>query len=64
MGSAAQKYHELALECLNLAEAAHDPATQDQLLRLARLLRLAERWARGQTGGLRQERGRSPVAQS
>jgi hypothetical protein len=38
--NAAAKYHELALDCLNLAEAAHDPATQDQVLRLA------ERWAR------------------
>ena len=37
---AARRYHELALDCLNLAEAAHDPATQDQVLRLA------ERWAR------------------
>ena len=37
---AAPKFHELALDCLNLAEAAHDPATQDQVLRLA------ERWAR------------------
>jgi hypothetical protein len=40
MNYAAQKYHELALDCLNLAEAARDPATQDQVLRLA------ERWAR------------------
>jgi hypothetical protein len=40
MEYSARKYHELALDCLNLAEAAHDPATQDQMLRLA------ERWAR------------------
>jgi hypothetical protein len=37
---AARKYHELALDCLNLAQAARDPATQDQVLPLA------ERWAR------------------
>src|SRR6266516_7545011 len=30
-----RKYHQLALDCMNLAEAAHDPATQGQLLRLA-----------------------------
>jgi hypothetical protein len=33
-------YHQLALDCLNLAEAARDPAVQDQILRMA------ERWAR------------------
>ncbi len=37
---AAQKYHQAALDCLNLAEAARDPITQD------RLIRLAEQWAR------------------
>jgi hypothetical protein len=32
---AVRKYHQLALDCLNLAEATRDPATQDQMLRLA-----------------------------
>jgi hypothetical protein len=32
---AIRKYHQLALDCLNLAEATRDPATQDQMLRLA-----------------------------
>jgi hypothetical protein len=32
---AVQKYHQLALDCLNLAEAVSDPATQGQMLRLA-----------------------------
>jgi hypothetical protein len=33
--NAAKKYEQLALDCLNLAEATRDPATQDRLLRLA-----------------------------
>jgi hypothetical protein len=33
--NAAKKYEELALDCVYLAEAARDPATQDRLLRLA-----------------------------
>jgi len=38
------KYHQLALDCLNLAEAARDPAIQDQMLRMAELwARLADR---------------------
>jgi hypothetical protein len=37
---AAAKYRGLTLDCLNLAEAAHDRATQDQVLRLAK------RWAK------------------
>ena len=36
----ARKYHQLALDCLSLAEAARDPAIQDQMLRMA------ERWAK------------------
>jgi hypothetical protein len=32
---AARQYHQLALDCLNLAGATHDPATQDQMMRLA-----------------------------
>ena len=60
MQRAAPKYHELALDCLNLAEAAHDPTTQDQLLRLA------ERWARladrAEGGASRADRFRDEVA--
>ena len=33
--NAAHKYHQMALDCLSLAEATRDPATQDRLLRLA-----------------------------
>jgi hypothetical protein len=45
---AAAKYRGLALDCLNLAEAAHDRATQDQVLRLAkRWAKLADRAASG-----------------
>jgi hypothetical protein len=33
--NAAKKYEQLALDCVNLAEAARDPATQDRLLQLA-----------------------------
>jgi hypothetical protein len=41
--NAASKYEQLALDCLNLAEATRDPATQDRLLRLADLCaRLAD----------------------
>jgi len=40
MDHSARKYHQLALDCLSLAEAARDPAVQDQMLRMA------ERWAR------------------
>ena len=32
---AVRKYHQLALDCLNLAEATRDPATQNQMFRLA-----------------------------
>jgi hypothetical protein len=35
-----RKYHQLALDCLNLAAGTRDPAMQDQMLRMA------ERWAR------------------
>jgi hypothetical protein len=34
---AAQNYHRMALECLELAEAARDPASQDALIRMAEL---------------------------
>jgi hypothetical protein len=37
---AAWEYHRLALDCLELAEAARDPAVRKQMIRLA------ERWAR------------------
>jgi hypothetical protein len=40
----AQNYHRMALECLQLAEAARDPASQDALIRTAELwARLADR---------------------
>lgn len=43
MGTA-QEYHRMAMECLELAEAAHDPARQDALIRMAELwARLADR---------------------
>jgi hypothetical protein len=43
MGTA-QNYHRMALECLELAEAARDPAAQDALIRMAELwARLADR---------------------
>jgi hypothetical protein len=32
---AARQYERLALDCLNLAEGTRDPATQNQLIRLA-----------------------------
>ena len=38
--AAAQDYHRMALECLDLAETAPDPGSQDALIRMA------ERWAR------------------
>ena len=38
--SAAQDYHRMALECLDLAETARDPASQDTLIHMA------EFWAR------------------
>ena len=37
---AIRKYQQLALDCLSLAEAARDPAIQDQMIRMAEL------WAR------------------
>jgi hypothetical protein len=37
---AARNYHQLALDCLNLAEATRDPSIQDAMIRMA------ERWAR------------------
>jgi hypothetical protein len=33
----AQSYHRLALDCLKIAQAAHDTATQDEMIRLAQL---------------------------
>jgi hypothetical protein len=39
-----RNYHQLALDCLNLAQAARDPAIQDRILRMAELwARLADR---------------------
>ena len=39
-----RKYHQFALDCLNLAEAARDPAIRDQMLRMVELwARLADR---------------------
>jgi hypothetical protein len=39
-----RKYHQLALDCLNLPDAARDPAIQNQMLRMAELwARLADR---------------------
>jgi hypothetical protein len=32
-----RNYHRMALECLELAEAARDPASQDMLIRMAEL---------------------------
>ena len=32
---AVRKYQQLALDCLNLAETSRDPATQEQMIRLA-----------------------------
>lgn len=34
---AARNYHRMALECLELAEAARDPVSQDTLIRMAEL---------------------------
>ena len=34
---AARNYHRMALECLELAEAARDPASQDTLIHMAEL---------------------------
>ena len=40
----AQKYRRVALDCLQLAEAARDPNVRDQMVRLAELwARLADR---------------------
>jgi len=33
-----RKYHQLALDCLNLAEAARDPAIRGQMLQMVELL--------------------------
>ena len=33
----ARSYHQLAMDCLKMAEAARDPATQDEMIRLAQL---------------------------
>ena len=42
--SAAQDYHRRALECLELAETARDPASQDTLIHMAEFwARLADR---------------------
>ena len=46
---AVRKYHQLALDCLNLAEAARDPATQDQMLRLAEFCARLADGAEGKT---------------
>jgi hypothetical protein len=41
---AAQHYHRMALECLELAEAARDAASQDVLIHMAELwAKLADR---------------------
>jgi hypothetical protein len=32
-----RNYHRMALECLELAESARDPASQDMLIRMAEL---------------------------
>jgi hypothetical protein len=43
MGST-RNYHRMALECLELAEAARDPGSQDTLIRMAELwAQLADR---------------------
>jgi hypothetical protein len=34
---AAHQYHRLALDCLELAEAARDPSVRDHMIRLAEL---------------------------
>jgi hypothetical protein len=53
---ATRKYHRLALDCLQMAEAAHDPATQDALIRLAELwARLADRAESGAREGASQQ---------
>jgi hypothetical protein len=40
----AHKYHQLALDCLNLAEAARSPAIRDQMIGMAELwAKLADR---------------------
>ena len=42
--SAAQDYHRMALECLDLAETARDPSSQDTLIHMAEFwARLADR---------------------
>jgi hypothetical protein len=39
-----RKYHQLALDCLDLAEAARSPAIRDQMIQMAELwARLADR---------------------
>ena len=53
---AARKYHQLALDCLNLAEAARDTATQDELIRMA------ERWARMADSAERRDGSRGRAA--
>jgi hypothetical protein len=38
-----QNYNRLALDCLKMAERAHDPTTRDDMIRLAKLwTRLAD----------------------
>jgi len=55
----ARKYHQLALDCLQMAEATHDVAIQDQMIRMAELwARLADR-AEDRTQYPRSEDGRA-----
>jgi len=49
---ATSKYHRLALDCLELAEAARNPAVREQMIRLAEL------WARMADGAERPDRDR------
>ena len=42
--AAVKKYHQLAVDCLSLAEAAREPSMQDRLIHLAALwARMADR---------------------
>jgi len=52
---AARNYHRLALDCLKIAQRAHDPGTREEMTRLAQL------WAR--LADQARKRGSAPADQ-
>ena len=63
--SAAQDYHRMALECLELAETARDPASQDALIHMAEFwARLADRAEEGSSSAADTPHGPNRAAAS